>query len=251
MKKISAIMLCLAVVASASTAQAAIKTITFSGADIVALASPVVNTTGIPIIGDGEVTPVGADQIRTYDSVLGVTVGSWSGQGDPAAFNTWLNSLGEGEGVSEFGLWLQNGNSNQAGMWGETLALVDPYSDEIYPFASPGWTASVHTLTVWGPSWEGRKLITYTADAPEYYLRPGMDADFGFTADVFEYANRTGPEHQIWVGANDIHSLDGTTSFQRAVGASVVPEPASIAVWSLLGAVCVAGALRRRNRRVN
>ena len=230
-----------------SQAFAAVMTVTFSGADIMAYSTGE-NPGTIPVIGDGRVDFETSQSIGTY-SRLNTNVSS-------ASFNNWIDSLGSGEGISQFNLWLQDGNSNQAGIWGETIALTDAYSNAISPFASPGWTASVYTLDKWGASWIGRKLITYTANSPADYLRLNSTATFGFTADIMGNNGATGPTYQMWVGAgiagksdtgdNQLVSDDDAEYFQRAiaVNASPVPLPAALLLFGS-GLVSLAGFSRR------
>ena len=203
-----------------------------------------------PIAGDGRVDFDATQSIGTYTRPNTVV--------DPARFNQWLGSLaGAGLGISQFNLWLQDGNSNQAAFWGETIALSDPYSSAITPFASSGWTASVYTLVDadWGPAWTGRKLITYTANDISNYLKPGTTAEFGFTAGIMGNNGATGPDYQMWVGAGGANSSDthvnqivsnndGANYFQRAITAHVPDNGATLA---LLGVAFLGlAALRRR-----
>jgi hypothetical protein len=192
--------------------------------------------TGTPVIGDGYVKS-STGTIRTYGST-----------GSPTAFNTWLDGLGDNEGISSFNLWLQDGYTNQAAMWGETLAFTDPYSNAITASASEGWTASIYTMTLedgWGAGWVGRKMIMYTANSAEYYLKPGNNVQFGFTADLMGNDGATGPDYQIWVGSDGIAGHSGENYFQRAVGASSVPGPA--ALLPFLGGLLL--AVRRQRRK--
>jgi PEP-CTERM motif len=214
-------------------------TITFMGSDIVAPAvlSPL-NATGTPIIGDGRV-----------DFLNGTKLRSWQ---VPTEFNAWLSGLTSAQGIKSFNLWLQDGASNQAGMWGETIALANTFDPSIVAFASTGWTASVYTIgDEWGDWWKGRSLITYTATGPEYYLRQGSSATFGFTANIIGNAGATGPDYQMWVGAGNSPGLEdsivGADYFQRAITASTVPEPATMTLLGL-GLAGIA-ARRRRNKK--
>jgi len=213
-------------------------TITFNGSDIMAYATS--NNSGTtPVIGDGNVQfSDGTQQIATYDRT--------GSNFDFSAFNGWINSLGDGQGISEFNLWLQDGHSNQATMWGETLALSDPTSTNITPFASSGWTASVYTMgNEWGAPWVGHQFITYTADSSADYLRLNSTATFGFDADIMGYNGGTGPEYQMYIGSGSIVSDDGANYFQRAITANVVPEPGTMILFGI-GLLGLAGVNRRK-----
>lgn len=240
MKKLITICLAVVMVVTVSgVASADVTTITFNGSDIVAPWSlSAVNTSGTPVVGDGYID-LSSGTVRTYTTS--------STTGNPTAFNAWLGSLGAGQGISSFNLWLQDGLSDQAAMWGETIALTNPQNSaaDIHPFASAGWTASVYTVgDEWGSAWEGSELITYTADDAADYLRPGTAATFGFTADIYGINGATSP-YQMWVGAgnaddgnpadNSIVSdgLATDAEFQRAVTATAVPEPATVGLLGL------------------
>ncbi|HPS54651.1 MAG TPA: hypothetical protein PLP05_03550 [Sedimentisphaerales bacterium] len=212
----------------------AVTTIGFNGSDIMAYASSTVNTGSTPVVGDGYIA-LKSGVVKTYGT-----------SGSPSAFNGWLNSLSAGEGVAGFNLWLQDGASNQATMWGETIALTDAYSSAITTFASTGWTASVYTLTAadWGAAWAGRQLICFEATSSEYYLRPGTTATFGFTADIIGWDGGTSP-YQMWVGSGSVVDGDVNGMFQRAITATaVVPVPGAVILGSI-GAGLV-GWMRRK-----
>jgi hypothetical protein len=215
-------------------ASATVTTITFNGSDIVApCVTP--STTGIPVVGDGAFSYTDG-QIRTYTAVPGVTVGTWTGTGNPVAFNNWLNGLdSEGEGLSGFNLWLQDGASNQAAMWGENISLTDYTS--ITAFAPAGWSAEVIPCP-WGGTFAGSKLIAYTAENSNYYLRQNNVpvGVFGFTANI-----NTVSDYQMWVGAGNasqsdtgvdqLAGVEGGVYFQRAITA--VPEPATMSLLAI------------------
>lgn len=220
-----------AVAMLATQAEATVSTVYFDGADIVAKAPTTVNTTNTPVIGDGKVeTASGA--IRTYGTTA-----------DATAFNNWIDGLSNpGSGISSFNLWLQDGHSNQAALWGETIALSNPYSVDIHPFASAGWHAEVVSAPdSWGTWWAGRQIISYWSDVPDAYLSIGTSATFGFTADIIGNDGATGPNYQMWIGSN--YPTGSGLLFQRAINAEV-PEPASLALFGL--ALAGLAAARRR-----
>jgi hypothetical protein len=238
------------ILAISGLASAAVSTVVFSGSDIVAPYSLPTVTQGTPVIGDGYIN-LASGTVRTYNN--------GSDPVNPAAFNTWLTSLNSapGQGISCFNLWLMDGKSDQAAMWGETMALANPYTTVISPFASAGWTASIYVVgNEWGPDWAGSEIVTYTADDPADYLKPGTTATFGFTADIVGLNGATGPDYQIWVGAGNsddgnpadnsivANGLATGAEFQRAVGAEVVPVPGAILLGSI--GVGLVGWLRRK-----
>ncbi|MHB9036280.1 MAG: hypothetical protein ACYC64_06410 [Armatimonadota bacterium] len=243
-------LLCSALVLAAIPASAAMTTITFEGADIVAPAISS-NSTSTPIVGDGAIDGSGY-KIATYASLTRAQ--------NPGAFDAWLGSLDAGEGISEFNLWLQNGITEQSGWWGENIAIQD-WNAAISASAPHGWTASV----IANPYFTGRKMVAYWTDNPDCYLRPGIaSTTFSFTADT---SGIPGHDYQIWVGSgyglagdtnlsgsggliNDGWSYGSTNyaavnSFQRAVGANAaaVPEPMSI-MLGIMGLASVAGLKR-------
>jgi hypothetical protein len=215
-----------------SLAGASVATITFNGSDVVAPYSLTTVTVGTPLVGDGYIA-LKDGVVRTYNNGTNTP--------NPDAFNNWLAGLGEGEGIASFNLWLMDGKSDQADMWGENLALADPAANVISPFASTGWTASVYVIgDEWGAAWNGLQIITYTAASAEYYLRSGSTAAFGFTTDVVGINGATGPNYQIWVGANveggiADDAIAASGMFQRAVNCTAVPEPATMALLALGG----------------
>lgn len=222
----------------ATQAGAADGTVTFSGADIVSLSPTSVNSTGTPVIGDGRVDFSGTGGAK-YSTYAGPYL-------DQSNFNSWIASLSTpGNGISYFNLWLQDGASNQAALWGETIALTNPYSTNIHPFASAGWTAEVYTIgTEWGSAWTGKQLITYWSADPNAYLSAGTTATFGFTADIMGNNGATGPNYQMWVGGNNDSQSYG---FQRAITAVVaVPEPETFAM--LLAGLGLLGYVGRRRQ---
>lgn len=209
-----------------------VATVSFKGSDIMAFA--VDNPTSDPKIGDGYIS-LNTGTIRTYGA-----------SADSASFNNWIGSLGSGEGVKYFNLWLQDGASNQAALWGETIALKDAYSDAITVNAPTGWIGYVYTIQdEWGPAWTGRKLICYEAVGSDYYLRSENDFKFSFTADIIGNNGATGPTYQMWIGTDGIAGHSGEGMFQRAILAEAsVPGPA--AALPFLGGLLM--ALKRRRK---
>ena len=237
MKKV--FLLLVAVVVMHTTYAGATSMVTFNGADIIAHATSI-NSSTTPTIGDG--------RIDFSDSTL--SIGTYQRDNttiSTTAFNSWIDGLGADEGISSFNLWLQDGHSNQAAMWGETIALADATDSNITAWASSaGWTASVYTVgTEWGSWWEGRNLITYTANSVDDYLRPGSTVTFGFTANIIGNDGAVGPEWQMWVGTSDIVDDSAADFFQRAIQANTVPEPTTMTLFGI-GLLSLAGITRRK-----
>lgn len=214
-------------------ANAYLADVTFSGADIVAQATN--NPLTTPAVGDGYIAlPTGT--IKTYGS-----------SADAYSFNKWLDTLNEGYGIRSFNLWLQDGHSNQAAMWGETIALNDAYADNIIGYAPTGWTAEIVTCPdSWGAWWAGRKLITFYTEDENYYLRPGTELTFGFQADIIGNDGATGPNYNMWVGSSDVIGTSNEGLFQRSVNATATAVPGPAAVLPFIGGLIVAARKRRK-----
>lgn len=236
MKKTIVGLLSISILSMSVVANAYVAEVKFSGNDIMGYATD--NLTGNKLIGDGYIAMT-AETIRTYSTTT-TTANS-------AGFNKWLDSLQTGQGIKSFNLWLQDGASNQAAMWGETIALTDPYSTAITVNAPTGWIGYAYTLqNEWGPAWTGRQLITFEAISSDYYLRPNNGLEFSFRADIMGNDGATGPDYQMWVGSGDIAGVNGESFYQRAVNAEATAVPGPAAILPFVGGLIVAARKRRK-----
>jgi hypothetical protein len=117
----------------------------------------------------------------------------------PNDYNTylnWLASLGTGEGISRFNIWLLTNPAAQS--WGEQV-VWNPNDPAPTGTAASGWNVDVIT-NPWGSGW---RVEWYTND-PNNYLRPsGADiGKFSFSGTAYWDDNANGydlsdPEVQI------------------------------------------------------
>jgi hypothetical protein len=184
----------IALAAVAGTASAAVHTFTFD--------PNVIIDAYAPTVGDNvTVTRVNQEECRRvygaplYNGNVSTYNRGGGGQEEYNTYVNWRDSLGEGEGIRDFTLWL-------APAWGYTSSFGDalgynPQITDNYPTtvnnavqsvtAADGWVAEITNNGPYQPI-----LRWYTTD-PTKYLRPG-GADIGqfsFTADTAVYNDAT------------------------------------------------------------
>ena len=183
---------------------------------------------------------------------------SWNVDQRPVV-DAWAAGLGENQGIACFNIWLAD--QANAPLWGETLVS----SGSVAPTGSApnGWTATV-IGNPWPDGGNGTWLVQWSTDDPTKYIRPGNDVgEFGFT---FEPTTVIDPNAQytIWFGgANPGAGSESTqqalyytgvgnaSGFEATLGLTPVPEPATLIVWSLLGASSWLGMrVVRQGRRI-
>jgi len=156
-----------------------------------------------PTVGDnvsaGQTRADQPDARRLYGVGPGGNVSTYNrGGGGQAEYNTyanWQQSMGPGEGLRGFELWLAP-NFSYTTSFGDTLGYAPQFTDG-YPTVQNNAVLSVHGADGWtcdvlhdGPYYP--ILYWHTSD-PTKYLRPGGTTigDFGFTANTAVYNDST------------------------------------------------------------
>lgn len=142
-----------------------------------------------------------------------------SPQPQSESYNTyvnWLGSLGSGEGISGFNIWLLDNPNAQS--WGEST-VWDPSGPAPTGSADAAGKWNVSTIAnPWGPGW----LVEWWTDDPTYYLRPGGAdiGDFSFRGTAYHDTNSNGFDAldpvvvdgdsvRIWFGAANYTDTTG------------------------------------------
>ena len=193
---------------------------------------------------------------------------------DYDTYVSWRGGLGAGEGIAAFNTWLLD-NPN-ARSWGETIVARTDAPPGVAG-AADGWTGEIID-NPWGAGY----LVQWYTDDSTKYLRPGGAdiGDFSFTVDAYVDTNENGwdesdpgvvmgESYRIWFGgANYGDGLDGQSvyfddsggfaaefpteaygsGFEGVLDIKAIPEPATLIIWSLLGALGIVYGWRRRQR---
>jgi hypothetical protein len=107
---------------------------------------------------------------------------------DYNTYGNWLDSLGAGEGISGFNIWLLDNPAARS--WGETTVWNPAGPAPTGTADSAGnWNVSVDP-NPWGPGW----LVQWWTDSPAYYLRPGGAdiGEFSFSGTAYHDNNANG-----------------------------------------------------------
>jgi len=187
---------------------------------------------------------------------------SWEADQRPT-LNDWAASLGEGEGICRFNMWLAD--SANAPAWGETLVSSGSYMPS--GTAPAGWTATVGG-NPWPAGDDGYWLVEWSTDDPSKYIRPGNSVgDFSFTF-LPTTPVTLGDYYTIWFGgANYGEGTDAEaalvfddtwsggfgsqfvpaygTGFEATLKLQAVPEPITMA-GLVMGIGALGGYIRRR-----
>jgi hypothetical protein len=257
MKRLLAVLTVATLLAAATTAQAV--TITFSGDSLIQQYSTY-NT--------GDTRALQA-QPRALQDPIGTTIWStYSNATSQGNYATWVSSLGAGEGISCFDLWLQGGMAGVTG-WGENV--VETWGTTLTATAPTGWSVQLTPSDqIYGGVAAGFTQMRFYTTNPAYYINNvSTVGNFSFTADL-QYASSTdywphtadgtvhaGDPVRFWFGlenddvapANvaltyDAYSLGGASTGTSAMqGVISVPEPSTVVL-------CVVGMLSLLGFRV-
>jgi hypothetical protein len=137
----------------------------------------------------------------------------------PNSYNTYMNwrdSLGEGEGISAFNIWLLD-NPN-ARSWGEET-VWDPFGPAPIGTADADGKWNVQTIAnPWGAGW----LVQWWTDDPANYINTISDiGEFSFCGTIYYDTDEdgydasdpevvAGDDVRIWFGALNWTDADGT-----------------------------------------
>ena len=153
----------------------------------------------------------------------------------PDDYNTYLNwrtSLGAGEGISRFNIWLLDNPAARS--WGEKL-VWNPAGSAPTGTAASGWAVSVALSP---PGWDPGYIVEWSTSDSTKYLRPG-GADIGtfsFSGTAYSDNNANGydasdPEFtggiaRIWFGAYNgdaVGTSDDSVFFDALGWGSLLP----------------------------
>lgn len=199
-------------------------------------------------VSEGFSTDGGMFKVHEEWKVSGKMYRSWnSDQRDTV--DAFSNSLGEGEGIGRFNIWLAN-NSNAAA-WGETLTASESYVPT--GTAPDGWSVEVSD----NPWVEGYSIVSWETSDSTKYIRPGNSVGQFSFAFVPNENVTYGEDYTIWFGGTNSEGagalvfdnftngfVSDSAGFESTLSVTAVPVPGAV----LLGGIGVGfvGWMRRR-----
>ena len=133
--------------------------------------------TSAPGTGDTAATQLNAR--RLVEPPGGYNTYYSGGDYDYRKYGRWANSLGVGEGIAKFELYLRDGTSP---FWGRDV-VVNPAGPTPTATQAPGWTSTVTQVTG-APGLQGW-VIEWTRTTASYINSVSSIGDFSFTAPLY------------------------------------------------------------------
>ena len=258
MKRLMIVLCVAALVGMGSSSAQAIVQFDFDPVDFFNYKAPTVTNT----------RPLDGGAFRLHQTWGAGMLNSWN-SATSGAVDAFKSSLGPNEGIGCFNIWLAD--QANAPLWGETLVS----SGSVKPTGSApsGWTAEV-IGNPWPAGGDGYWLVQWYTTDPAKYIRPGNSVgEFSFTFEPTT-AVVAGDDYTIWFGganygtgssSSDTQALYFDTfdnrfasqfvsgygsGFEATLSLQPVPEPATLAIWSLLGTMGIGGVWLRRRRKI-